>query len=103
MQISTFQKRLNDAMAVRNITAAELSRRTGISKPRMSQYVNGVYEAKQDALYALSYALSVSPVWLMGYDVPMETENIEKLFQKLKVCDQEKILSLMHEMLKTYD
>jgi len=100
--MTTFQKRLNDAMAIRNITAAELSRKTGMSKPRISQYVNGTYEAKQEALYLLSSALSVNPVWLMGYDVPMETENIEKLFQRLKGDDQEKILHLIHEILKSY-
>lgn len=63
----TFQKRLIRAMEVRNIKAAELSKKTGLSKARISQYVNGVYEAKQSALYQLASALDISAIWLMGY------------------------------------
>ena len=51
---------------------AELAKMTGLSKPRISQYVNGIYEAKQDALSKLSEALYVNVAWLMGYDVPMD-------------------------------
>lgn len=69
-----FQKRLKQAMDINNITQAELAQKTGLSKPRISQYVNGVYEAKQDALLKISRALHVDVAWLMGYDVPMVVE-----------------------------
>jgi transcriptional regulator with XRE-family HTH domain len=70
--METFNTRLVKAMQVRNITQAELAKLTGLSKPRISQYVNGIYEAKQDALSKLSDALYVNVAWLMGFDVPME-------------------------------
>lgn len=70
--MDNFKNRLNTAMELREKTAAQLSRETGLSKARLSQYINGVYEAKQIALYKLSVALNVSEAWLMGYDVPME-------------------------------
>ena len=53
-------------MQEKNIKAAELSRRTGISKPRMSQYVNGVYIPKADAICAIASALNVSESYLLG-------------------------------------
>lgn len=67
-----FKDRLNEAMNFRNMKSVELAEKTGLHKSRISQYTNGVYEAKQDALYKLAKALDVSEAWLMGYDVPME-------------------------------
>lgn len=68
----TFKDRLRRALDVRGISAAELSRRSNISKPQISEYLKGRYEAKQTALHAIAVALDVSEAWLMGYDVPME-------------------------------
>lgn len=76
-----FQKRLVEAMELNGITQAELAEKTKLSKPRISQYVNGVYEAKQDALLKLAKALNVDVAWLMGYDVPMN--KAEKKLQEL--------------------
>ena len=68
----SFQNRLVFAMNSKGVKATELSKQTGLSKAQISQYVNGVYEAKQIALYKLAVALDVSEAWLMGHDVPME-------------------------------
>ena len=70
--VETFQSRLNQALTLRNMKPVELSQVTGLFKARISQYTNGVYEAKQKALYLIARALNVSEAWLMGYDVPME-------------------------------
>ena len=70
-----FQKRLIQAMNLRKIKAAELARRAGLSKARISQYTNGIYEAKQDALYKLALALDVDEAWLMGYDVDIKRKH----------------------------
>ena len=59
-------------MALRGIRATMLSRGTGLSKARISQYTNGVYNPSPEALFRLAAALSVSEGWLMGQDVPME-------------------------------
>ena len=67
----TFQNRLLQAMQIRNTKAVDLAKRTGLSKAQISQYTNGIYEAKQTALYKLAVALDVSEAWLMGYDVEM--------------------------------
>lgn len=68
----TFANRLRQAMENNGITAAELSRRTGLSKPLLSQYLHGTKNsARQDMLCILADALGVSEPWLMGFDVPM--------------------------------
>lgn len=45
--VETFQDRLNQALEIRDMKPVELSQKTGLSKARISQYTNGVYEAKQ--------------------------------------------------------
>lgn len=87
----TFQNRLKKAMEIRDMKAVDLAKSSGISKSRISQYVNGVYEAKQEAVYKLALALNVSEGWLMGYDVPMqrsapadESDDVMELLDALR-------------------
>ena len=70
--INTFTDRLRTAMDARGMRAVELARLTGLSKARISQYTNGIYVPKADAMHKLARALEVSDLWLEGYDVPME-------------------------------
>ena len=70
--METFADRLKEALEIRNISAAELSRKLGINEGTMSQYKAGKYEPKQRRLQEISQILSVSIPWLMGADVPME-------------------------------
>lgn len=69
--MATFGERLKEALYIRNMSAAELSRKTGISEGMISQYKSGAYVAKQRKLELFSKALDVSIPWLMGQDVPM--------------------------------
>lgn len=70
--IHTFTDRLRTAMDARGVRAIDLARDTGLSKARISQYTNGIYVPKADALHKLARALDVADLWLEGYDVPME-------------------------------
>ena len=65
-KLNDFRSRLIRVMSEKNIKAAELSRRTGISKPRLSQYINGVYVPKTDAMCLIAHALGVSESYLFG-------------------------------------
>ena len=67
--------RLKMALSIRNMTQAELCQKTKIPKSALSEYIKGLYEPKQDRVLILSEALNVDPVWLMGFDVPMEPDN----------------------------
>ena len=84
----TFRNRLIQAMTANDIKAADLARKTGLSKAQISQYVNGVYEAKQIALYKLAVALNVSEPWLMGHDVPMGRLIQEKNSEETSMFEQ---------------
>lgn len=84
----TFQNRLIEAMEDNNIKAADLARKTGLSKAQISQYTNGIYEAKQLALYKIAVALNVSEAWLMGYDVPKSRTLISKDAEITTMYDQ---------------
>lgn len=67
--------RIKIALSIRNMTQSELCQKTKIPKSALSEYLKGLYEPKQDRLLILSEALNVDPVWLMGFDVPMEKEQ----------------------------
>lgn len=65
----TFAKRLREGMDSVGMSAAELARKSGISKSSISHYLKGDWEGKQDAVYLIAKALNVSEAWLMGFDV----------------------------------
>ena len=65
-----FQYRLQKAISEKGITASELSRLSGVGKSDISNYINGVYIAKQDKCFKLAMALDVDPGWLMTGDEP---------------------------------
>ena len=64
--------RIRKALSIRNMRQADLCEKAGISKSTLSEYLSGRYVPKQDKTFLISQALNVDPVWLMGYDVPME-------------------------------
>ena len=72
--METFSKRLKETMEMKNVSQTDLSKRTGLDKSLISNYVAGKYKAKSTNLYIIAKALNVSEAWLLGYDVPMEKE-----------------------------
>lgn len=82
MILDTFAQRLTQALEMRNMTAAELSRRLGLNEGTISNYKKGVYEPKQRRLDGISKALDVSIPWLMGYDVPFSSRGSETDLEK---------------------
>jgi transcriptional regulator with XRE-family HTH domain len=92
---------------------SELCEKTGIPKSALSEYISGAYEPKQDRLFLMAQALNVDPVWLMGFDVPMEkrispsepqlTEGEQlmlELFRKIPEDRQAAALELLRAALK---
>lgn len=80
--IDTFQNRLQKAINIRNMKQVDLVEKTGLDKTLLSKYLSGISNARQDKLTALAEALQVNEIWLMGYDIPMESipiKNIEKI------------------------
>ena len=75
---SNCAERISTALAIRRMKQSELCAKTKIPKSAMSQYISGSFEPKQDRIYLIAQALSVSEAWLMGYDVPMERQDPKK-------------------------
>lgn len=97
--MATFASRLRTALDINNITAAELSKRTGISKGSISQYLKGSFVPKSDKVYLISQALNVTPTWLMAFDDPdirLLSEEVRVLFNSLPSDRQEQALAYLH-------
>jgi transcriptional regulator with XRE-family HTH domain len=82
--------RIKRALTIRNMTQSELCRRTKIATSAMSEYIKGLYEPKQDKVLIMSEALNVDPVWLMGFDIPMEKEDKKSSSDELQLTEGEK-------------
>ena len=92
--------RIRRALSIRGMRQYELCEKTKIPKSAISQYISGAFEPKQDRVFLIAQALNVDPVWLMGYDVPMETPvEISPSEPQLTGVDKElwEVLKLMPE------
>lgn len=70
-----FSQRLKKGLIIREMTSAELSRKTGISRSLLSHYISGDATPRQNNIYEIALALNVAEPWLMGYDVAMERDT----------------------------
>lgn len=59
----------------------EFSRRTGVGKSSISQYVNGTNSPGSITASKIGNAFGLDPMWVMGFDVPMN--KAEKKLQEL--------------------
>ncbi len=80
---------------------AELSRRTGIGRNSISDYLKGKYDAKQDYVYRLAKAMDLNEAWLMGFDdVNMDKPNIVGIFNKLTEHRQQRVYDFASDQLR---
>lgn len=68
-------KRLSLALSNANMKPQELSDKSGVSKASISQYINGSHAPSNISSGKMSLILNVNPLWLMGFDVPMELKH----------------------------
>ena len=100
-----FKERLEEAMAMRKMTAAELSRKTGISEGMISSYRKGLYTPKSDKVIAISQALNVSPAWLMAINYPTQEEleeEVKAVFNSLPTHLQTQAIAYLHFLAGSY-
>ena len=74
--IYKIKDRLNEALSLRGMTAAELANAAGMYKSSLSRYLTGENIPRSKAIGKLAQALNVSPAWILGYDVPMELDTL---------------------------
>lgn len=65
-------KRIQLALSNANMKPQELADKSGIGKASISQYVNGSHAPGNVSAEKIGKILNVNPLWLMGFDVPME-------------------------------
>lgn len=73
-------KRLLEAMNKNKMTAKELSDKSSVSESSISQYLHGLFAPKNKTAAKLANVLHVNPMWLMGFDVPMEEPKLKPDF-----------------------
>lgn len=112
-KIESCGRRIQKALCVRNMKQSELSKLANIPKSSLSLYIKCAYEPKQNKIYAMAEVLGVSDTWLMGYDVPMERNNITsteltereksmlKIFRRIPEKQQTILMQMLRDGLKT--
>lgn len=74
--------RLKQARELRHITLEEAGKKVDVHKSTVLRWENGETEKiKLPIIETLASYYNVNPVWLMGYDVPME--NTEDMLKKI--------------------
>lgn len=93
--------RIKEAMKDNDMTQADLSRISGISKSTLSEWISGKYEPKQNNIYILSKALKVNPTWLMGLEVQKEIkEDISLIYNQLEAKRQRRVYNFAEHQLE---
>ena len=105
--------RLKKALEERQMTASELSKKSGIGKGSISKYLSGAVIPKQNAIGEMAKALNVSPAWILGFDVEMKSQKdraqeiSEAIFtgkiQKLTVANQARLMSYYQALLDSQE
>ncbi len=68
-------KRLRLALDNASMKPQELAEKSKVSKSSISQYVNGSHAPSNISAGKMGKVLDVEPLWLMGFDVSMKSEN----------------------------
>lgn len=74
--IYKIRERLNEALYMRGMTAAELANASGINKSSLSRYLTGENIPRSKAIGKMAQALNVSPAWILGYNVTIDGKTV---------------------------
>lgn len=96
-----FSTRLRNVLKEKGMTQTELSKRAGISKSVISEWLSDKYEPKQDKIYMVAEALSVSPSWLFGVSDNKEVSySITTIYNQLSKPRQQKVYNFAERQLE---
>ena len=94
------KERLNEALKIRGMTAAELAQKSGLQKSSVSRYLSGENGPRSLAIGKMAEALGVSPAWLLGYDLTPEGDPIVRLdIEKLTETNRARLLAYYQALL----
>lgn len=86
-------KRIQFALSKSNMKPQELADKSCIGKASISQYINGSHAPGNISAKKIGKVLNVNPLWLMGFDVPMEQESVNLKEEAPKIMQYYKQLN----------
>lgn len=99
--MATFRERLKEELEKSNLSQAELANRVGVAKSMITSYLQGRCEAKQDVVGKMARVFGCTEAWLMGYDIPLISEEEDELlliFRKLSRRSRIALLAKAYEL-----
>lgn len=75
-------ERLCEALFIRGMKQSELTKKTGLSRSSINNYMYGKFEPKFENIQKIAKALDVNDKWLSGYDVPMDCFDVNEISSK---------------------
>lgn len=92
--------RLKEAIEMRNLKQIDLAEKGNLDKGQLSSWISGKYKPRQNNIATLSEILDVNEAWLMGYDVPIEREDMyvftdESAIMNSRISKDEQMKRLM--------
>lgn len=98
-RVESCGKRIARALEARSMKQSDLCKYAKVPKSSLSLYLSEAYEPKQNRVYEMARVLNVSEAWLLGYDVPMERQEIETSSEELQLSEgEEMLLSLFRQV-----
>lgn len=89
--MESIKDRLNKAIEMKNISVSDLADRAGLNRATVYRYLQGKVVPKQNAIYAMSKVLGVTPVWLLGFDEENEEPEDFDYLEKKVVLEVRKL------------
>lgn len=100
--------RLNEALQLRGMSAADLAKKSGMAKSSLSRYLTGENIPRSIAIGKMAKALDVSPAWLLGYDLTIDGKEPEEIrpvleLDKLSRINQAKVIAYYEGLLASQE
>jgi len=83
--VATFAQRMKEAMG--DDSYADAAQKLGVAKSTIASYVTGTRNPKRAFIKMVADVYNVSPVWLMGADVPRQGRVEEKSAQEQEMAN----------------
>lgn len=106
-------KRLDKALNIAGISAADLARASEVPKSSISQYLSSDHIPSEENATRMGNVLNVNPLWLMGFDAPMNTKStadqddrlasIIDYYQLLNDVGRDTAVARMRELTQIHD
>lgn len=88
------KERLNEALKLRGMNAAELASKSGLAKSSVSRYLSGENIPRSIAIGKMANALNVSPAWILGYNLTIDGKEIPTIeLDKLSPENQTRLIA----------